>query len=148
MALDASLTLHDGTAITADRDPTSTVVSGGSVCVDLGAGQAAPGSGARDLVAILVDPDGLTSAADDIAVSIQGCATVDGTYTTICSFDTIGANSTGGHDGSAGSVQILKFSVDPAYRYIKAYINITDAAASDFSEVIYVFLSNAGFYNL
>jgi len=141
--LDANLTLHDGTAITADKTLTSTTRSGGSVCVDTGEGQVAAGSGIRDLVAILVDPDGLTDTDDTVAVDIQACATVDGTYVDIASFVDLHGSA-----NAAGTVQIIRFSVPPTYRYVRAHIDITDNAGADFSEVLYVFLSNAGFYNL
>ena len=148
MPFDASLELHDGTAITADREATSTTRSGGSVSIDIGAGQAAYGSGLKDMAAVLIDPDGLGDTNDNVSVDIQGCATVDGVYVTIASFDDIGASSAASHDGSAASTQIIRFQVDPAYRYVRAYVNITDNSGSDFSEVFYILLCPYPYYVL
>jgi hypothetical protein len=138
MPFDANLVLHDGTAVTADKTPTSTTRSGGSVCIDLGKGQAAIGSGLMGMAAVLIDPDGLTTAADDIDVSIQACPTVNGSYVTVATFQQIGGTV---YDGSTASTQIVRFGIDPQHRYVRAYINITDAGGSDMSEVVYVFLT-------
>lgn len=143
--LDASLTLHDGTAITADLSPTAEARTSGSIVYDLQAGQAAYGSGLMDMSAILVDPDGLTDTNDDVDVYIQACATVDGTYVTIAQFQQIGGTV---YTGVAGSVQVIRFGVDPQHRYVRAHIDITDDSGSDFSEVLYVFLSPYAFYNI
>jgi len=147
MPFDASLVLHDGTAITADKTPTSTDRVSGSVCIDLGAGlgggTAGKGSGIKELAAVLIDPDGLTDTDDTVAIDIQACATVDGTYVTIASFTDL--NGTG---FDVARTEIIRFSVDPKYRYIRAYINITDNSGSDFSEVLYVMLTPHAFYVL
>jgi len=148
MPFDANLVLHDGTAITADLTPTSETRASGSACIDIQAGLGATGSGLLSMAAVLIDPDGLGDTSDNVAVDIQACATVDGTYVTIASFDDIGASSAASHAGSAASTQIIRFSVDPAYRYIRAYINITDDSGSDFSEVFYVLLSPYPYYRL
>lgn len=135
MPFDANLLLHDGTAITADLTPTSTTRSSGSVCIDLGAGQVGTGSGLMECSAVVIDPDGLTDTDDTVAIDIQACATVDGTYTTIASFPDMNGSSY-----ASASTKIIRFGVDPVYRYVRAYINITDNAGGDFSEVLYVLL--------
>lgn len=149
MPFDASLVLHDGTAITATITPTSTTRTSGSIVIDLGASQAAAagqtslGSGIKEMAAVLIDPDGLTDTDDTVAIDIQGCGTVSGTYVDIASFPDL--NGTG---FDVARTEIIRFGVSPKYRYIRALITVTDNSGSDFSEVLYVLLSPYPYYVL
>lgn len=112
MPFDNDLELHDGTEITEDISPTSTTRASGSAVIDL------KKTGKKGLVAHLLMAGDLYEADDTLVVSIEGCATVDGTYEEITRFPTIT------YDDDTPHEYTRRFSTD--YRYIRAKINVTD----------------------
>ena len=121
MAFDAELVFHDGTTITADIAATSLTVAGnGSVCIDLRE------SRREGLVAHLFVGNDLAEIGDTLQVTIEHCATVDGTYVEIARFPLLTKGT-----GMPGHYQLL-FST--FLQFIRAKVDITDAdAGSDFS---------------
>lgn len=146
MPFDASLMLHDGTAITANISPTSTTRTSGSLAIDLGKGQgqgtAGKGSGHMSLAAVLIMAADLEAAADTLQVTIEACATVDGTYTELASFPLLTYGT-----GMPGTY-IIRFSVDPKYRYVRGKIVVHDDSGSGYTVVAYLLLSPYPYYLL
>lgn len=120
MALDNNLVLHDGTEITDDISPTSTTRTSGSAVIDL------KGTAEKGMVAIMFVAEDLFETSDTLVVSIEGCATVDGTYEELARFATL----TYGDD----TVDTYFRYFSTKFRYIRAKINVTDDdGESDFS---------------
>lgn len=116
MAFDANNMFHDGTAITADITPTSVTRTGGSAVLDL------KQTGAVGLAAVLVVGADITgTASDTLQVSIEECATVDGTYVEVARFPLLTKGT-----GMPGTY-IRRFSAEK--RYVRAKIDVTKAAA-------------------
>ena len=80
MPFDANLVLHDGTAITATITPTSLTRTSGSIVLNI------KKSPAKGLAAVMIVAADLAEANDTMQVSIQECATVDGTYVEVTRF--------------------------------------------------------------
>jgi len=143
MAFDANLMLHDGTAITANISPTSTTRASGSVAIDLGAGQVATGAGLKNMAAVLIMAADLAEASDTLQVSIEACATVDGTYTELARFPLLTKGT-----GMPGTY-IIRFGVDPGYRYVRGKIVVVDDdSGSDFTVVAYLLLTPNAYYRI
>ncbi len=129
MPFDENLVLQDGTTITADIAPTSLTRAGdGGVCLDIRE------TGKRGLVVHLFAPTELAEVSDTLQVTIEHCATVDGTYVEIARFPlwTYAAGFvTSAVTGAAGNYS-LRFATP--LRFIRAKIDITDAdSGSDFT---------------
>lgn len=125
---DDNLTLHDGTAITADISPTSTTRSSGSAVIDLRK------TGAKGMAAVLILNADLAEASDTMQVTIEECATVDGTYVEVTRFGLLTKGT-----GMPGTY-IRRFDTDK--QYVRAKIDINDAdAGSDFTVVAYILLA-------
>lgn len=144
MPFDNSLVLHDGTTITADITPTSEARASGSASIDLQEGQVATGGGIKDMAAVLIMGADLAETSDTLQVSIEACATVDGTYVELARFPLLTKGT-----GMPGTY-IIRFGVDPSYRYVRGNIDVTDAdTGSDFSVAnCYLLLSPYPYYNL
>ena len=120
MPFDENLVLHDGTTITADINPTSETRTSGSMVLDV---RSTP---AKGLAAVLVVGADLAEAADTLQVSIEECATVDGTYVEVARFPLLTKGT-----GMPGTY-IRRF--DSNKQYIRAKIDVTDAdVGSDFT---------------
>jgi len=121
MAFDANLVFHDGTAITADITPTSATRTSGSAVLSIPGGTPAKG-----LAVVLVVGNDLAEASDTLQVTIEECATVDGTYVEVARFPLLTKGT-----GMPGSY-VRRF--DSNKEFIRAKIDITDAdAGSDFT---------------
>lgn len=120
MAFDANLVLHDGTTITADIAATSLTSASGSACLDIRETRNV------GLVAHLMVGNDLAEINDTLQVTIEHCATVDGTYVEVARFPLLTKGT-----GMPGHYQLL-FST--FLQFIRAKVDITDAdAGSDFS---------------
>ena len=120
MPFDAEAVFHDGTAITADISPTSTTRASGSAVIDL---QKTPVKGLSAVMAMNGD---LAEASDTLQVSIEECATVDGTYVELARFPLITKGT--GYEAK----YVVRFQTNK--QYVRAKINVTDAdSGSDFT---------------
>lgn len=137
MPYDANLIFHDGTTLTADQSPTSTTRVNGSAVLDL------KETGAKGLVAVMICGADQAEDSDTILVTIQECATVDGTYTPVAVFATL----TQGTD-TLPATFLRRFTATE--RYVRAQINITDSdSGNDYSLAsCYILLSQYPFYKL
>lgn len=131
MPFDEDLVLHDGTTITADISPTSLTKGSGSVCIDLRA------SRMRGMVASLHVGNDLAEASDTLLVSIEECATVDGTYVEITRFPLLTKGT-----GMPGTYTRLFRNTE---RFVRAKIDVTDAdSGSDFTVAgVHILLSTS-----
>jgi len=120
MPFDANNVFHDGTTITGNLSPTSiTRTSGSSVL-------AVMSTPAKGMAAVLVMGADLAEASDTFQVSIEECATVDGTYVEVARFPLLTKGT-----GMPGTY-IRRF--DSNKDYIRAKIVATDSdAGSDFT---------------
>ena len=128
MAFDALNMFHDGTAITADISPTSTARSGGSAVLDL---RQTPYKG---LGVVMIVSNDLAETSDTLQVTIEDCATVDGTYRERARFPLLTKGT-----GMPGTY-IVRFDSDR--QYVRAKIDVTDAdSGSDFTVTgVYIFI--------
>ena len=113
MAFDANNMFHDGTTITADISPTSVTRTSGSMVLDL------KETRAQGLAAILIVDADLAETNDTLLVTIEECATVNGTYVEVARFPLLTKGT-----GMPGTY-IRRFSAEK--RYVRAKIDITDA---------------------
>ena len=121
MAFDANLVLHDGTEVTGDISPTSVTRSSGSAVIDL-----ITQSASKGLAAVLIVTAELAEASDTLLITIEECATVDGTYVEMARFPLLTYGT-----GMPGTY-ILRFNAEE--RYIRAKIDITDSdGGADFA---------------
>jgi len=129
MAFDAENVFHDGTAITADISPVSTVRSGGSAVLDL---KKTPAKGLS--VAMIVAAD-LAEINDTMLVTIEESAAVDSGFVEVARFPLLTKGT-----GMPGTY-ILRFQSNK--RYIRAKIDITDAdVGGDFTVTgVYILLT-------
>ena len=124
MAFDANLVFHDGTEITADVTPTSVTRTSGSAVLSIPGGTPAKG-----LAAVLIVGADLAEAGDTLLVTIEECATVNGTYVEVARFPLLTKGT-----GMPGSY-VRRF--DSNKEFIRAKIDITDSdAGSDFSATL------------
>jgi len=130
MPFDANLVLHDGTTITADVTPTSATRTSGSAVLNIPGGTPAKG-----LAAVLVVGADLAEASDTLQVTIEECATVNGTYVEVARFPLLTKGT-----GMPGTY-VRRFDSNKAF--IRAKIDITDAdAGSDFTVAnVYILLA-------
>ena len=133
MPFDYNMMFHDGTTITADLDPTSEVRTSGSMVLDV---RETPATG---LAVVLVVGADLAEANDTLQVSIEECATVDGTYVEVARFPLLTKGT-----GMPGTY-VRRF--DSNKQFIRAKINITDAdAGGDFTVAnVYILLAHYPF---
>ena len=123
MPFDDDLVLQDGSsdyAITENKSPTSLTAHEGSVCLDI------RGTRKRGLVAHLMVGSDLPDTNDTMQVTIEHCATVDGTYEEIARFSLLTYG-----DESAPCHQQMLFATP--FDFIRAKIVIHDDAGADFS---------------
>ena len=120
MAFDANLVLHDGTTITADIAATSLTSASGSACLDIRETRNV------GLVAHLMVGNDLAEINDTLQVTIEHCATVDGTYVEVARFPLLTKGT-----GMPGHYQIRFHS---HLQFVRAKIDVTDAdSGSDFT---------------
>ena len=133
MAFDALNMFQDGTAITKDLAQTSLTRGAntlpGTACLDLRQ------SPAKGWAVVMVVSNDLAEASDTLLVSIEDCATVDGTYRERARFPLLTKGT-----GMPGTY-VRRF--DSNKQFIRAKIDITDAdAGSDFTVAgVYIFLA-------
>ena len=120
MAFDANLVFHDGTTITATVTPTSLTRTNGSIVLNI------KKSPAKGLAAVMVLSADLAEAADTMQVSIQECATVNGTYVEVARFPLLTKGT-----GMPGTY-IRRFDTDKGF--VRALITCVDSdAGGDFT---------------
>jgi len=128
MPFDSNLTFHDGTAITATVTPTSTTRTSGSAALDVGTG----GLPADGMSVVMIMQNDLEAASDTLIVTIERCATVDGTYQEVATFPT--------HTyGDGAQTRIIR--VGSHQRYLRALLTISDASGSGYTvSGVYIYL--------
>jgi len=126
---DANGLFHDGTTITADISPTSETRASGSVALNL------KKTGVKGLSAVLIVGADLAEASDTLQVTMEECATVDGTYVEMARFPLLTKGT-----GMPGTY-ILRFQAEEAF--VRAKIDITDDdTGGDFTVAsVYIFLT-------
>lgn len=136
MPFDYNMMFHDGTTITADISPTSETRTSGSKVLDV---RGTPAKGMAVVLAIGAD---LAEASDTLQVTIEECATVNGTYVEVARFPLLTKGT-----GMPGTY-IRRF--DSNKQFIRAKIDITDAdAGGDFTVAsVYILLAFHPFINL
>ena len=130
---DALNMFHDGTAITADITPTSLTRSGGSAALDLRQ------SPAKGWAVVMIVSNDLAETDDTLLVSIEDCATVDGTYRERARFPLLTKGT-----GMPGTY-IIHFDTDK--QFVRAKIDVYDAdSGTDFTvSGVYIFLCPPAF---
>ena len=119
MPFDANLELHDGTTITGTITPVLTSRVSGSAVIDL---LALSSTAAMGMGAVLIIGTDLNTAANTLAVTIQHCATLTGTFVQIANFPTLTKGT-----GMPGTY-ITRFNT--TLRYVRALITCTGSSYS------------------
>ena len=143
MPFDANLVMHDGTAITANISPTSETRTSGSAVIDLLQGTDAAKGGetaAIGMTAVLIVAADLEGTSDTLQVTIEDCATVDGTYIERASFPLLTKGT-----GMPGTYTCRFTAFN---RYVRAKIVVSDFSGSGYTVVAYILLSQYPFKTL
>ena len=138
MPFDANLVLHDGTAVTADISPTSETRTSGSAVIDL---QKKLSSPIKGLSFVLVMTADLAETSDTLQVTIEECATVDGTYRELARFPLLTKGT-----GMPGTY-IIRGA--PVMRYIRGKIDVNDDdGGADFSATFHLLIDPYAYHTL
>lgn len=133
MAFDALNMFHDGTEITGDITPVSTTRASGSAVLDL---RQSPATGWA--VVMIVGAD-LAETDDTLTVTIEECATVNGTYVEVATFPVLTKGT-----GMPGTY-IRRFDTDKQFVRCKIVAH-DDDSGTDFSATgVYIFLCPPAF---